>query len=263
MDELVSIILPMYNDEKFIKEAVSSVLSQTYENWEMIIIDDASTENSLEIIEDFASNDSRIRVFSFDKNKGLSEARNKAIEEAGGKYIAFLDSDDLWLPEKLERQIDFMKENNLPFNYSSYFLIDSLGDDIGKFITKRSLTYKDILKTCSIGMLTVVYDAEKIGKRPFELVHMREDYLLWLSIVKELKVVYGILEPLAKYRVRGRSVSSNKLKAAAKQWRVYRDHLGYSFVRSLYYFVHYAFFGIKKHYLSFIRLNANKITRTR
>ena len=159
---LVSIIMPNYNSEKYIKETIESVLAQTYQNWELIIVDDCSLDNSLELAKSFR--DERIKIFSMSKNGGAAIARNKAIKEAQGKWIAFLDSDDLWITEKLEKQIAYMSNNDISFSYTDYDVIDESNNFITVFIPKfDSCTYEDILKHNHMGCLTVVYDSSKLG----------------------------------------------------------------------------------------------------
>jgi len=244
---MVSIITPSYKSEKFISETIKSVLFQTYKNWEMIIVDDCSPDNSNEIIEEYCKKDSRIKLIKLEKNSGPAVARNRAIKEAKGRYIAFLDADDLWKPEKLEKQLLFMNENNLAFTYSSYDLIDEDNSDIGTFITKETITYEDMLKTCSVGCLTAIYDTEKLGKVYMPLIRKRQDYGLWLKILKKIGRTKGIVEPLAIYRIRKDSVSSNKIKAAQYQWKIYREVEKLNFFQSIYYFIHYAFNGVIKY----------------
>mgnify|MGYP003969740401 CR=1 FL=1 len=247
MNNLISIITPSYNSSKFISQTIESVLSQTYENWEMIIVDDMSPDNSNEIIEEFIEKDSRIKVIKLEKNSGPAVARNRAIKEANGRYIAFLDADDLWMPEKLEKQIKFMNENNLSFTYSSYKLIDEDNNDLGEFITKETISYNSMLKTCSVGCLTAIYDTEKLGKVFMPNILKRQDYGTWLKILKNIKTTKGIIEPLATYRILKNSVSSNKIKASMYQWKIYREVEKLSLFKSIYYFVQYAYYGFKKY----------------
>jgi hypothetical protein len=247
MTSLVSIITPSYNSASFIKESINSVLSQTYENWEMIIVDDASKDNTTEIIEEYIKKDSRIKLIRLEKNSGPAIARNEAIKKAKGRYIAFLDADDLWLPEKLDRQIIFMNKNNLSFTYSSYLLMDEKSQMFGTFATKEYITYKSMLKTCSVGCLTAIYDTKVLGKRYMPNIAKRQDYGLWLQILKDINSTKGIIEPLATYRVLRNSVSSNKLTAAIYQWKIYRDVENLNLLKSIYYFVHYAIYGIVKY----------------
>lgn len=246
MEKFVSVIMPVYNGEKFISQSIESVISQTFSNWELIIIDDCSIDNTPSLLENLSRRENKIRVISLKERVGPSKARNIGIKEARGKYIAFLDSDDLWLPEKLQKQIDFMEKNDLAFTYSSYYLIDEDGNSLGEFIVKEIITYKDLLKTNSIGCLTAIYDTEKLGKMYMpDIKH--EDYALWLSILRKIGFTKGIQEPLAIYRIRSNSVSSNKLKSVSYQWKIYRKVEKLSFFVSLYYFVHYIYFGLKKY----------------
>ena len=247
MNELVSIITPSYNSEKYIFQTIESVLNQTYENWEMIIVDDASIDNSINIIESYTKKDNRIKLIKLKKNNGPAIARNVGIKNAKGRYIAFLDSDDLWLPTKLEKQINFMKKNDVGLCYSSYYLIDEKSNNIGKFnIPKEKVTYFELLKTCIIGNLTAIYDIEKVGKVFMENVG-HEDYTLWLKILKKIHCAYGIKEPLAQYRIYYNSISSNKFRAAKWQWNIYRNIEKLNLFESLYYFMHYIWNGIKKY----------------
>jgi len=244
---MVSIITPSYNSEKFISQTIESVLAQIYQNWEMIIVDDCSPDNSNQIIEKFIKTDRRIKLIKLENNSGPAVARNTAIKEAKGRYIAFLDADDLWLPNKLEKQINFMNKNNLSFTYSAYTLVDEEDNDLGVFIPREELSYEDILKTNDIGCLTAIYDTEKLGKVYMPNVLKRQDYGLWLRILKKIEKTKGILEPLAIYRVRKNSVSSNKLKAAKHQWKIYRKVEKLSIFKSSYYFLHYAYNGLFKY----------------
>ncbi|EQB39067.1 hypothetical protein M947_07860 [Sulfurimonas hongkongensis] len=244
---LVSIITPSYNSEKFISQTIDSVLAQTYKNWEMIIVDDMSPDGANGIIEEYIKRDSRIKLIKLNKNSGPAVARNRAIEEAEGRYMAFLDADDLWKPQKLEYQVKFMRENDVAFTYSSYDLIDEDENDLGSFITKREISYKEMLKTCSVGCLTAIYDVKKLGKVYMPLILKRQDYATWLKILKEEKSAKGILEPLATYRILKDSVSSNKLKAAQYQWKIYREIEKLNIFQSIYYFTQYIYFGLRKY----------------
>lgn len=243
----VAIIMPSYNSEKFIVESVESVLAQTYSNWELIIVDDCSPDSSNHIIMKYVDSDHRIKLIKLEKNSGPAVARNTAIEAANGRYIAFLDSDDVWLPNKLEKQIKFMQDNDLAFTYSSYRLVGEDNEHLGVFIIKDKISYFDMLKTCSVGCLTAIYDTEKIGKQYMPLILKRQDYGLWLKILKLIGETRGILEPLATYRIRKNSVSSNKVKAAKYQWKIYREIEKLSFLKSLYYFAFYAYNGVTKY----------------
>jgi len=244
---IVSIVTPSHNAEHFISDTIDSVLNQTYQDWEMIIVDDCSSDNSVQIIDKYVQKDKRIKLIKSDKNLGPAQTRNKAIESSSGKYIAFLDADDMWMPHKLEKQLKFMRDNDLAFTYASYLLIDEEGNDIGLFRTKEEINYDSILKTCSIGCLTAIYDVEKIGKTYMRDIPKGQDYTLWLNIMKRIKKTKGIMEPLAYYRIQSISVSSNKLNAAKAQWSIYRNIEKLNIFKSIYYFIHYACFGLVKY----------------
>lgn len=248
MHDLVSIVTANYNCEKFIEDTIKSVQAQTYTDWEMIIVDDFSTDKSIEIINQYIKKDSRIKLIELECNSGAAVARNRAIEEANGRYIAFLDSDDLWLPEKLEKQLKFMLNNNYDFTYTNYDLIDEKSIHYGKtFIAKAESTYHDLLVTCSIGCLTVIYDTRKLGKVYMPLILKRQDYGLWLKILKQIEKAYSLNESLAIYRIRKNSISSNKLKAASYQWKIYRDFEKLNIIQSCYYFLCYTYNGMRKY----------------
>lgn len=247
MTKLVSIITPSYKSERFISQTIESVLAQTYQNWEMIIVDDMSPDNSNDIIEQYIQKDTRIKLIKLDKNSGPAVARNRAIKEAKGRYIAFLDADDLWHKDKLEKQIKFMNDNDLSFTYSSYDLIDEDNSNLGRFITKDEITYHSMLRTCSVGCLTAIYDTMKLDKVYMPDILKRQDYGTWLKILKNIKSTKGISEPLATYRILNNSVSSNKFKASIYQWKIYREVEKLSLAKSMYYFVQYAYYGLRKY----------------
>jgi len=247
MSGLVTIITPSYKSEKFISQTIESVLSQTYQNWEMIIVDDASPDNSNNIIEKYCQKDARIKLIKIEINSNPAVARNRAIKEAKGRYIAFLDADDLWKSKKLEKQLIFMRENDLAFTYSSYDLIDEDGRSLGTFTTIESINYKGMLKTSSVGCLTAIYDTNKLGKVYMPLIEKRQDYGLWLKILKKINTTKGIIEPLSSYRILENSVSSNKIKAAQYQWKIYREVEKLNIFKSVYYFVQYACNGLRKY----------------
>ena len=242
---LISIITPSYNSEKYISETIESVLAQTYKNWEMIIVDDVSSDDSLQIIEQYTQKDSRIKVIRSKQNMGPAHARNRAIKEAKGRYIAFLDSDDVWFPKKLEKQIQFLTENNLVITYSAYETMDENCKYINTRNIQTSITYNDMLKSNHIGNLTGIYDTDFFGK-----VYMKEcgheDYVLWLELLKQIESTKGLSEPLAKYRIMSKSLSSNKLKVLKWQWDIYRNIEKLGIFQSAYTMIWYVFYAIKK-----------------
>ena len=244
--EKVSIIVPMYNAEKFIGKTIESVLAQTYQNWEMLIMNDVSTDNSLAIVSVYAKKDKRIKIVNTEKNVGVVKGRNFLIDLASGKYIAFLDADDYWHNEKLEKQIKFMKEKNASISCTEYTRVKENEEKINDVIIKENIFYNDMLKNNYLGCLTVMYDAEKIGKRYFKELEKNEDYVLWLEIVKDVDIIYGLKENLAYYRVLDNSRSSNKVKTAKVRWEIYRKIEKLSLLKSIYYFLHYAIRAVLK-----------------
>ena len=244
--EKVSIIVPMYNAEKFIGKTIESVLSQTYENWEMLIMNDVSTDNSLAVVNEYVKKDDRIKVVNTEKNMGVVKGRNHLIDLANGKYIAFLDADDYWHSQKLEKQIQFMKEKNAGISCTEYTRVKENGEKINEVVIKSEISYTDMLKNNYLGCLTVMYDVEEVGKRYFKELEKNEDYVLWLEIVKDVKTIYGLKENLAYYRVLDNSRSSNKVKTAKVRWEIYRKIEKLPLLKSIYYFIHYAVRAVLK-----------------
>ncbi|SES35672.1 glycosyltransferase family 2 protein [Salisediminibacterium halotolerans] len=239
-DPRVSIITPAYNAERNIAETIASVQTQTYSDWEIIIVDDQSTDKTVAVIKEMQQKDSRIRLEILETNSGPAVARNKAISLARGRYIAFLDSDDQWLPEKLTKQLQFMAERDAAFSYTDYYLLNddqTLSENPEKLLDK--IDYSKLLKSNVIGCLTVLIDTEKTG--PFEMVDIRtrQDYTLWLELMKRGFPAHLLDEPLALYRVGTESISSDKIKMAKQNWHVYRQIEGLNFLQSCWYFSHY------------------------
>ena len=247
MSSLVSIITPSYNSSKFIKDCVDSVFSQTYKNWEMIIVDDCSKDNSKEIISELSTKDKRIKPIFLEKNVGAAEARNAAIRQSKGKYVAFLDSDDLWNPKKLEKQLSFMYENEIAFSYTNYQFISENGEDLSNIISApEKMTYDSYLKNTIIGCLTVIIDREKSGEFEMPNIRSSHDMALWLLIMKRGFSAYGLDENLARYRIVSTSNTAIKWHAAKDVWKVYRQVEKLSFIYSAWCFVWYAFNALKK-----------------
>ncbi len=222
MSELVSIIMPSYNTARFIKETVDSVLAQSYTNWELIIVDDCSTDNTDDVVAQF-SGDSRIKYIKNNKNSGAAESRNRALREAKGKWIAFLDSDDLWASDKLEKQIAFMKDNGYHFSYTAYTEIDENSEPNGKTVTgPKRITKSGMYNYCWMGCLTVMYDAEAVGLIQIESIRKNNDYAMWLKVCKKADC-YLLDETLAKYRKRSGSISNHGYTKLIKwHYRLYR-----------------------------------------
>jgi teichuronic acid biosynthesis glycosyltransferase TuaG len=246
-DILVSVITPSYNAEKFIRHTIGSVQAQTHQNWEMLIVDDCSKDRSVEIIKEVSVEDPRVKLIQLETNSGAAVARNTAIENAKGKYIAFLDSDDYWKPEKLQKQLAFMEENNYVFSFTNYEIVTEDGTPTNVEVkVPHSLTYHDLLKNTIIGCLTVMINIEKIGKYKMPNIRTRQDFALWLSILRDGYTAYGLQIPLSCYRKVEGSISSNKVKAAKKTWAVYRNIERLSLPYSAWCFVNYAYNAVKK-----------------
>ena len=246
-DQMVSIITPVFNCEGHVKYTIESVQNQSYSNWEMIIVDDASTDGTVEIIREYAALDKRIRYSLLKENSGSAIARNVGLKMARSNYIAFLDSDDLWLPRKLDIQLGFMQKNNHPISFTSYELINHLGQSMNKVVRAvPQLSREEYLKTTLIGCSTALVDRNKTGEFEFLDIRTRQDTHLWITLLGRGFNAYGLEEVLTRYRVRSDSISSNKFKAAAQVWNLYHNIVGISFVRSAYYFSFYVFNAIKK-----------------
>ena len=232
---LVSIITPTYNCAKFIGETIKSVQAQTYEKWELIIVDDCSADDTRSVVLKAAENDPRITYYCLKKNSGAAVARTAAMKLAAGEYMAFLDSDDLWMPDKLERQIEFMKKNHVSFSCTAYEQIDEDGNSLGRIIkTVKKTDYNRLLLDCPVGNSTVIYNIDKMGKFKVPNIRKRNDDALWLQMLKKEKYIWGMPDVLMKYRVRKNSISSNKLKVIKYHWILYRDVEHLSIARSLF-----------------------------
>jgi len=219
---LVSVITAAYNAEAFIAQAIASVQAQSLADWEMLIADDASGDRTAAIVEAAAAQDPRVRLIRLVQNGGVARARNAALAAARGRFIAFLDSDDLWLPEKLEHQVSFMQARDAAVSYTSFRRIDETGKQVGRLVKVPSrLTYRQLLKNTAIATLTGIVDTAKTG--PIRMTEARrDDYILWLSILKRGFVAHGLREDLARYRVVQGSLSSKPKRSAAWVWDVYR-----------------------------------------
>ncbi len=223
-EKLVSIITPTYNCGAFIARTIDSVLAQSYKNWEMIIVDDVSTDNTKEIVDEYMARDSRIKYHLLDENSGAAVARTVAMKLAEGAYMAFLDSDDIWMPDKLERQISWMEENSYAFSCTAYEQIDEDDNSLGKVIkTVKKTDYNRLLLDCPVGNSSVVYSVEKMGKFEVPNIRKRNDDALWLQMLKKEKYIHGMPDVLMRYRIRKNSISSNKLKVIKYHWILYRE----------------------------------------
>ena len=239
-NDKISIITPSYNSEEFIAETIECVINQSYKNWEMIIVDDCSTDKTQEVISQYVEKDNRVKLIINETNSGPAISRNKAILESTGKYIAFLDSDDLWTDFKLKSQLNFMEKHDYKFTYSYYSQITEEGQmikDIDNLPEKVS--YKSTMLSNKIGCLTVMYNKEYFGNILMENIRNRQDYTLWLKLLKKVDYAYCFPEVSAKYRIRKGSISSKKLKLIKYHWHIYRNIEKQSFFKSFYYVLHY------------------------
>lgn len=242
---LVSVVMPVYNCADCITETVKSLQDQTYHNWELVAVDDCSTDNSAEVVQALAANDARIRYLRLEENSGAAVARTVAMENAEGEYIAFLDSDDLWHPEKLERQLRFMQENNYAFSCTSYAHIDEEGKPLGKVVRcVKHANYNRALLDNPIGNSTVMYSVAKMGKFTVPNIRKRNDYALWLKMLKTEPYIYGLQEVLMYYRIRSGSISRNKFKLVKYQWFVYRELEHLSVFRSAFHIAYWGFIKV-------------------
>ncbi len=242
----VSIIMPSYNSEQFLPATIDSVINQTFKAWELIIIDDCSPDNSNKIIEDYMQQSEKIKLISLESNCGPAIARNRGIQEAKGRYIAFLDSDDLWHPDKLSKQLLFMKEKDVALSFTGYYAVDEkTGRPINLMSVPSTVNYSMLLKQNIMGCLTVIYDSKKLGKIYMPDILKRQDFALWLKILKKVPYAYGLNESLAYYRVRTSSISSNKIVASTYNWKLYREVEKLPLYKAIYYFGWYTYNSIR------------------
>lgn len=246
MKPLVSIIMPLYNSEEFISETINSVLNQTYNNWELIIIDDCSIDSSAKIIKDFIKNDSRIKYLKNEKNSGPAFSRNKGIDIAKGKYISFLDSDDFWDVKKTEIQVQKMEDENLLITHGDYFFIKETGEIIKQIETSEEIDYRKLLKGNQFKTMSMMMNKTLILNKRLPLVK-HEDYAFFLDLLREEVVSKKASNSLSMCRLREKSVSSDKFKSALWTWDIYRKYEKFNLFKSSYYFINYIINGIKKY----------------
>lgn len=244
---LVSIIMPNYNGECFIGAAIESVLRQTYINWELIIIDDASTDSSLNIIEQYLNRDGRIRLESCAINSGVAVSRNKGIALSRGEYIAFIDSDDIWLPEKLELQLQYIENEQAAVCFTSYCMIDEQGRIFKHRIINKAVTFDSLLRENIIIFSTVLLRHGVLQGTLFDTESFHEDFVFSLELLQKGAVYKGLPLELVQYRVQKNGKSFNKFVAAKHRWLIYRNKLHFSIGKTISYFVIYAINGIRKY----------------
>lgn len=249
-NDLVSIIVPVYNAEKFLKDTINTVLSQTYNNWELILIDDCSTDNSKDLIEKYVKKDARINYFKQEKNGGPAFARNKGIELSNGRYICFLDADDLWEKEKIEKQVNFMNETDSAFSFTGYEFTDENGKPNGKKVfVPNTINYNQALKNTTIWTSTVMFDMSKLSKKDVYMPNVKsEDTACWWKVLKKIDFAYGLNEVLSFYRRTHGTLSSNKIEAIKRIWNLYRNVEKTGFLKSITNFICYAFNAVKRRF---------------
>lgn len=244
---LVSVIIPTFNAEKYISDTIISVQNQSYQNWEMLLVDDGSTDATQTIITSFLS-DKRIQFYPLQQNFGPAKARNVGIDKAKGKYLTFLDADDIWFADFIEKSIKTAKDTNIPFVFSSYKRSNERLEFVySDFIVPERVSYTDILKTNSISCLTAFIDVDFLGKKHMPEIYKRQDMGLWLKYLKEIPFAYGIKETQAIYRIRENSLSRNKFKLLKYQWQFYYKVENLDFFQSIYYMMFWIYNGLLKY----------------
>ncbi len=242
---LVSVITPTYNCAKFIAETIESVQAQTYENWEMVIVDDCSTDNTKVIVDAYMAKDSRVKYHCLEENSGAAVARTKAMELAQGEFMAFCDSDDLWMPDKLARQLAFMAETGHAFTCTAYEQMDEESKSLDRVIkTVTKTDYNRLLLDCPVGNSTVMYNVGVMGKFQVPNIRKRNDDALWLQMLKKEKYIWGMPDVLMRYRIRSNSISSNKLKVIKYHWILYREIEHLSVFRSAFHICWWCFLKV-------------------
>jgi glycosyltransferase involved in cell wall biosynthesis len=241
---IVSVVMPAYNAGQVIGRALESVLAQSYAYWELIVFDDGSNDNTVDIVSAYAENDRRIQLLENETNIGPAASRNNAIRQAEGSYIAFLDADDTWHPEKLDRQIGFMEKHAVALSFTSYQRITDSNHPAKLCVAKKEVNYAGALWKNPIGCLTAVYSVSMLGKQYMPDIRRGHDYALWLQILRTTDKAYGIDDCLADYHVGSDTVSSMKVSTSRYIWKVYRDVEKLSLWRSAMYFLSYAIHGV-------------------
>jgi glycosyltransferase involved in cell wall biosynthesis len=241
-----SIITPIYNGENFLEETLTSILNQTYNEWESILVNDNSTDGSLSIAEKYAKLDPRFKIINLGTSHGAAKARNIGIEAAKGRFIAFLDSDDIWVNDKLDKQINYMIVNKVGFTYTNYSQFGEASNSDVNIYAPKKINYSQLIKANYIGCLTVVYDTSEKGKFYFPLTKKRHDFALWLIMLKKFDYAYNVCETLARYRIHGNSLSSNKKDAFQSYFQILHNIEKVNKVVAFYYTIRFCFISIAK-----------------
>ncbi len=245
---LVSVIMPAYNAEKTIAASIASVQSQSYENWELLVLDDGSRDGTVSLVSALAAEDGRIRLMKNPQNLGVARTRNRAMKESRGEYIAFLDSDDCWRREKLEKQLKIMEKSAADLSYTAYSIVNEAGQRLWEdYSVPEQLSYEDLLSQNYIGCSTVMLRRELAQSYAFSTEFYHEDYVLWLQLLRDEKKAVGLSESLLDYCYRPNSRAGNKLASAKYRWQIYRGFLKLPLGKSLRYVTKYALAGVKKY----------------
>jgi len=248
--DLISIVVPVYRAERYIEETMDCVRAQTYPHWELLLVEDCGPDRSREVIQEYIqrTGDSRIRLLTHPTNLGAARARNLGVNEARGRYLAYLDADDLWVPDKLEKELAFLKEKKAAFVFTGYEFADENGKGTGKVVrVPATITYKEALKNTTIFTSTVMFDMERLSKEQLQMPQIKsEDTALWWRILREGYVACGLDQNLVKYRRAGKSLSSNKLEAVRRIWNLYRRAEGMSVPDSAWHFCFWAVRAVKR-----------------
>lgn len=246
---LVSVIMPAYNAQRFIREAIASVIAQTHTNWELLVLDDGSSDDTCAVVEDMAAKDERIRFIKNPSNMGVAKTRNRGLDLCRGDYVAFLDSDDVWHPEKLTSQISVMKREDAKLSYTSYAIVDEFGEPCkNAYVVPDHVSFEEMLKENLIGCSTVMLSSDIVKQYRFATDFYHEDYCLWLDILKAGHKAAGCSEVLVDWRLIKNSRSFNKFKSAKNRWRIYRKHMNFSAIKSARLISCYICSGLKKYY---------------
>ena len=246
--DLVSVIIPYYKKRNFVKETILSVLNQSYDNLEIIIIYDDTNLNDLEFLREISKSDNRIKIINNNKRLGAGPSRNKGIERSNGKYIAFLDADDTWVPDKLEKQISFMKKNGHEISHTSYFIINEKKKIIGQRKARDLLSINEILKSCDIGLSTVIIEKQVILKTNIKFPQLvtKEDFVFWLTLLKKNYKFYAFDSNLTNWTDSKNSLSSSAIQKLFDGFKVYNYYMNFNIIKSIYYLICLSFNYLKK-----------------
>lgn len=249
----ISIITPCYNSSTYLLETYQCLKSQTYSNWEWIVVDDCSTDNSWEILEDLKSLDDRVRIFKNTENSGAAITRNNSLDNATGDYVAFLDSDDLWESDKLEKQVAFAENNNIEYTYHNYWTVDAEGKKLKEQFVCPTVNQNDLYKFNPFATSSIMIKRDVLEKNQIRFrkhLRRRQDYFFWFDAIGVCNKASGLPEKLSSYRVfGGDSLSANKKKMAIIQWQLLKSEFKLGPIKAFYYFIHYAIHGLKKYFL--------------